>query len=99
MKSTSVTNLKASLSFYLRHVKSGSRVLITEHDTPIAVIYPYGADEEAGEKYAALVRDGLLTPPRKARKVPQGSTIEPLDIGDGQDRVIKALLDERVSGL
>jgi|GEM_PF-5009867 len=43
MKSTSATKLKASLRAWLSYVKAGSRLLITEHDIPIAIIYPYAA--------------------------------------------------------
>jgi antitoxin (DNA-binding transcriptional repressor) of toxin-antitoxin stability system len=40
MKATGIKNLKARLSEYLRLVKSGERVLVTEHDQVIAEIVP-----------------------------------------------------------
>lgn len=97
MKTTTVTKLKASLSACLNYVKAGSRLLITEHDEPIAVIYPYGFEGgEAGE-YVGLVKSGLLSPPRKAKE--KGAlAIKPIDIGDSRDRVIKALRAEREGG-
>ena len=36
MKTTTVSQLKMSLSAYLRQVKTGEEVLITEHGRPIA---------------------------------------------------------------
>lgn len=40
MKTTAVANLKAQLSRYLRLVKAGEEVLVTERDVPVAKIVP-----------------------------------------------------------
>ncbi len=40
MKTTTVSKLKASLSEYLRSVKAGEEVLVTERGRPIAKLTP-----------------------------------------------------------
>ena len=40
MQTTTVSQLKMSLSAYLRQVKAGEEVVITEHGRPIARLLP-----------------------------------------------------------
>lgn len=42
--SVSVATLKAHLSKYLRMVKAGEEVIVTDHKTPVAKVVSYDAD-------------------------------------------------------
>ncbi len=61
MKAVSVTDLKASLSRYIRVVKRGGEVEITEHGVPVArLVAARGSDERDGERTRRLVTAGVL---------------------------------------
>jgi prevent-host-death family protein len=74
----SVAQIKARLSEYLRQVKSGEEVLITERGMPVARIVPLDDGERRETRRSRLVRAGVLrsgkgglrkelrTPPRGA---------------------------------
>jgi prevent-host-death family protein len=60
MQQASVSELKASASEYLRHVKAGEEVLITDRGKPIAKLIPLRRSELAADaRMAQLERDGL----------------------------------------
>lgn len=93
MKSTAVSELKASLSKYLSIIKSGEEVLITEHGKAIARIVPLRrGSKEIPAHLLDLERAGLARigsgklPPRFWRwKRPP----------DPEGLALKALLEER----
>jgi prevent-host-death family protein len=58
VKSTAITNLKASLSKYLRLVKAGEEILVTERGKPVAKIIP--VKESKNERFVATVKQGLI---------------------------------------
>ena len=60
MKNAGVAELKARLSGFLRHVKGGHEVLITDHGLPIAKIVPLEASGRRDERRLRLARAGLL---------------------------------------
>jgi prevent-host-death family protein len=60
MKTTAVAKLKAQLSRYLRLVKSGEEILITERDVPVAKIVPVTELSADLEALRDLERRGLL---------------------------------------
>ena len=60
MRTTAVANLKAKLSRYLRLVKTGEEVLITDRDVPIAKIVPVRDLGSELEALRDLERQGLL---------------------------------------
>lgn len=77
MKTTAIANLKARLSRYLRLVKTGEEILITERDVPIAKLVPVGDHGEGVESLRDLERQGLLKVgsgrlPRNFWKLPRG---------------------------
>jgi prevent-host-death family protein len=43
MRSVNIAQLKARLSEYLRHVRSGHEVTVLDRDTPVARLVPIGA--------------------------------------------------------
>jgi prevent-host-death family protein len=60
----SVVQLKARLSEYLRRVKAGSDLVITERGLPIARIVPLDAETRRAGREERLIRAGLLRPGR-----------------------------------
>ncbi len=59
MKTTTVSQLKMSLSAYLRQVKSGEEVLITDHGQPIARLLPI-TNPALPEHLKDMEKKGLL---------------------------------------
>ena len=60
MKTTTVSQLKTSLSAYLRQVKSGEEVLITDHGRPIARLLPITNPMSLPEHVKDMEKKGLL---------------------------------------
>jgi prevent-host-death family protein len=60
----SVVQLKARLSEYLRRVKAGNELIVTERGLPIARIVPLEADERRTTRDERLIRAGLMRPGR-----------------------------------
>ncbi len=60
MKTATVSKLKMSLSAYLRLVKDGEEVLITEHGRPIARLLPLATIEFVSEHLRDMETQGLL---------------------------------------
>jgi len=60
MKTTAVANLKAQLSRFLRLVKAGEEILVTERDVPVARIMPVAPQGAEMEALRDLERRGLL---------------------------------------
>lgn len=53
-----IRELKAHLSAYLRRVKAGETIVITERGTPVGRIVPVGAS--VAEQMQALVEGGIV---------------------------------------
>lgn len=75
MESVGVRDLKASLSRYLRRVKGGETIVVTERGVPIAQIVPSGIPEHIGK----LMAEGRITwsgesfvPPKRVVKLKPG---------------------------
>src|SRR6185503_2763485 len=62
--SASVVQLKARLSEYLRRVKAGNEITVTERGLPIARIVPLDDDQRRATREQRLVRAGVLRPGR-----------------------------------
>jgi prevent-host-death family protein len=82
-----VRELKARLSKYLREVKKGRTVLITEHGKPVGRLMPAAATLEA--RLQAMVDAGLaewdgkkLPPARPVARVREGFSVADLLIED-----------------
>jgi prevent-host-death family protein len=60
MKTVAVARLKAELSRYLRLVKSGEVVLVTERRVPVARVVPIEPGDVADEDLRELERQGVL---------------------------------------
>jgi prevent-host-death family protein len=82
-----VRELKSQLSKYLRQVKSGRTVVITEHGKVVAQLGPIGRSTE--EKMKAMVKAGLaewngkkLKPMKSIARVKNGHSVARIIIED-----------------
>ena len=89
-RTTSVVQLKARLSEYLRLVKAGHEVVITERGVPVARVVPLDAAERKSTRRARLARAGLLKAGRG--RLPKWFLQAPAGEPSG---VLEALLEER----
>lgn len=88
-----VAELKAQLSRYLKQVKAGEEVLVTEHGTPIARLVPVGGvkDDEIDElERQGLVRRGTGALPKNFWTMPRPR--------DPHASVRRAVVEERQGG-
>ena len=60
MKTAGIKDLKNRLSYYLREVKKGEKILITDRDQIIAAILPVERGEEDSE-LLSLVKEGFAS--------------------------------------
>jgi prevent-host-death family protein len=90
-KSANVAQIRAKLSEYLRQVKSGGEVVITERGIPVARLVPLDADESRATRDERLIRAGILRPVRGPRKKLGSPKSRP----EAGEAVLEALLAER----
>ena len=95
MKTAAVAELKAQLSRYLRRVKAGEGILVTERGVPIARIIPAGPAGKDDERWRDLERQGLMRLgsgklPARFWKLPRGR--------DASARARAAVASERAGG-
>ena len=96
MKTAKVSELKASLSKYVAHVKAGEEVIVTERGKPVAKLVPIPRDEDPEmERMRELERKGLVT--LGTGKIPDDFWELPR-AEDPEGLVLKALLEEREEG-
>ena len=93
MRSVSISQLKAHLSENLRYVERGERVVVTDRGRPIAVLGP--VEESGDDRYARLVAEGVLIPPKGPLPDDFWDLPRPKD-PDGSLR--RAVIEERESG-
>lgn len=94
-KTVAVAEIKAQLSRYLRQVKAGEEVLITERGTPVARLVPIGPAGSDAERLRELERQGLVRV--GTGKIPPGFWKLPRG-RDPRASVRKAVAEERESG-
>jgi prevent-host-death family protein len=95
MKTAAVSDLKARLSEYLKRVKAGEAVLITDRGNPVARLLPVPRASAGRDKIANMEKQGLVK--LGSGKLPKGfwKIPKPKDAGGS---VLRALLDERERG-
>jgi prevent-host-death family protein len=96
MKNAGVAELKARLSGYLKHVKGGHEVLITERGLPVAKIVPLDASGRRDERRLRLAKAGLLQLARKP--LPRFLLSAPRGNRSLGTSVLSLLLEERADG-
>ena len=95
MKRASIAELKARLSEFVAAARRGEDVLITDRGRPVARLAPLRASDGEEDRIAALVRAGVLNPPRG--KLPRDFLTRALPT-DPKGKLRKAVLDERSEG-
>lgn len=90
MKSTPLTTLKSSLSKYIKRVKAGEEVLVTERGRPVAKIVP--VEKEGADYLADMEKQGLIK--RGSGRIPKAywQITAP---SDNKGAGLKYLLEER----
>ncbi|MGH7529882.1 MAG: type II toxin-antitoxin system Phd/YefM family antitoxin [Gemmatimonadales bacterium] len=98
MEKTTISQLKARLSAYLKKVRAGQTILILDRDEPVARLErvggPPGGPAERDDRLLRLERAGLLR--RARRRVALDALRKPA--ARAKASVLDALLDERRSG-
>ena len=95
MTTATVSKLKASLSEYLRRVKAGEEVLVSERGRPIAKLVPVTGGDALPDHLVELARQGLA----RVASRPLSRTFWNLPRPrDPKGRVLRALLEEREHG-
>ena len=95
MTTATVSKLKASLSEYLRRVKRGEEVLVTERGRPIVKIVPVTGGDALPDHLAEMARQGLVRVASRRLSRAFWSLPRPKDL---KGRVLGALLKEREQG-
>ena len=95
MTTATVSKLKASLSAYLRRVKAGEEVLVSERGRLIAKLVPVTAGDALPDHLAEMARQGLLRVGSRRLSRAFWSLPRPRD---PKGRVLGALLEERKQG-
>lgn len=95
MKTTTVSKLKAALSGYLRRVKAGEEVLITERGRPVAKLTPALSPHTLPEYLAEMEKQGLIK--LGTGRLPKGFWDMPRP-EDPKGSVLKAVLRDREEG-
>ena len=94
MERVSISRVKDQLSAYLRKVRVGQTVLITDRGRPIAKIVGLDPRSDPQGRRERLIAKGVLKP---ATLPPAADHEAPLDLGPDA-RVLEALLEERRDG-
>lgn len=92
MNTATVSKLKASLSEYLRQVKAGEEVLVTERGRPVAKLTPAVSSHTLPKHLAEMEKEGLIK--LGSGKLPRGFWDMPRP-KDPKGLVVKAVLQER----
>lgn len=95
MKTVTVTKLKASLSQYLRQVKAGEEVLVTERGRPIAKLTPAVRAHNLPQHLVEMEKQGLIRV--GSGKLPKNFWDLPRP-NDPKGLTVKAVLQEREEG-
>jgi prevent-host-death family protein len=92
MERATISQLKNSLSAYLKKVRGGQSVLILDRNEPIAVLERINANERPEGRLARLEQSGSIRRSRTARPLDALAATKP---PRSKKSVLAALLDER----
>jgi prevent-host-death family protein len=95
MVTASISTLKSRLSDYVKLVRGGEEVVVTDRGMPVARIVPLDADRWMKTRVMDLVESGLAKPP--VAKLPKDFWKRPRP-PDPDGLGLKALLEERREG-
>ena len=71
VKKANIGELKTHLSLYVKSVKNGGKVLITERNVPVAKIVQLDADDLYESEEEQLIAEGILSPPASDKPLPE----------------------------
>ncbi|MGD9561573.1 MAG: type II toxin-antitoxin system Phd/YefM family antitoxin [Pyrinomonadaceae bacterium] len=95
IKKANIGELKTHLSVYLKGVKNGGTVLVTERNKPVAKIVPLDADDEYETEEEQLIAEGILSPPKSNKPLPD-SFWEDKDLPNvPMDVILRVIREER----
>ena len=69
-KKANIGELKTHLSIYVKGVKGGGKVLITERNKPVAKIVPLDDDDMYESEEEQLIAEGILSAPKSNKPLP-----------------------------
>jgi len=95
MKTVTISQLKNSLSAYLKKVRGGETVLILDRLEPIAMLERIDAAEYPEGRLSRLEQAGVI---RRSRAPNPLAELAALDLPRSAYSVLDALLDERRDG-
>jgi prevent-host-death family protein len=96
MERVSVSRLKDQLSAYLKKVRAGQTVTVTDRNRPVAQLIPIPHQKSENERVARLVAQGILRLPKgQALDMQEFLKRRPVIENAG---VLEALLEERREG-
>jgi antitoxin (DNA-binding transcriptional repressor) of toxin-antitoxin stability system len=95
MIKATISQLKNSLSAYLRKVRSGETVLILDRQEPIAVLERIKSEGRPEERLARLERAGVIRRSHTARTLEALASSTAPKVGAS---VVEALIEERHQG-
>jgi prevent-host-death family protein len=93
VKTTSISEIKNSLSSYIDQVRAGESILVTDRGVVVARLEPVSQGAESTGRLARLERAGLVRGARAAPPLDVLRTPAPRPKGDAS--ALRALLDER----
>jgi len=91
----SIGRLKARLSEYLRRVRAGQGIVVTDRGRPVARLGGLEGDSAVEGRVAELVRSGLARAPERALDLGFLDEARP---ADPEGRSLEAVLEERSEG-
>jgi len=95
MEKATISQLKNSLSAYLKKVRAGQSVLILDRNEPVAVLERIDTDERPEGRLTRLEQAGVIRRSRTARPLDALSATRP---PKPKRSVVAALIDERREG-
>jgi prevent-host-death family protein len=96
MTRAGVAKVKARLSHYLKRVKAGQEVIITDRGLPVAKLVPLAGAQHDESERQQLIREGLLIP--GTGRVRDELLVPPKGDPQWGKAVLDALLEERREG-
>jgi len=94
MKTVGIRELKNNLSRYVRLVKTGETVLVTDRDTVVAELRPYGKDLKIGEKKTEKVLEQMEKSGALIRAKRKQSIVDTLIIEEYPNLPYKEIYDK-----
>lgn len=70
VKKANIGEMKTHFSAYLKGVKNGGKVVVTERNKPVAKLVPLDDDEKYESEEDQLIAEGILSPPKSNKPLP-----------------------------